>query len=107
METFGDLWKYLRIYRRYIGRRMYLVFVLTIATALAQGFGITLLLPLLRASQTGESAGDMGTAAQMLHDLLSWMGIADSMVGILVFIGVVFVAKGGLQFAKGGYVGYL
>jgi len=107
MNTFGDLLKYLKIYRRYLGWRMYLVFALSVATALASGFGITLLLPLLRASQTGGSAEDMGTAEQYLHAMLETMGIADSMIGILAFIAVVFVAKGALQFAKGGYVGYL
>jgi ABC-type multidrug transport system fused ATPase/permease subunit len=108
MSTFGDLLKYLKIYRRYLGRRMYLVFVLTVATALAQGFGITLLLPLLRASQSGGSnPEDMGTAEQYLQALLDTMGIADSMTGILAFIAATFVAKGALQFAKGGYQGYL
>jgi ABC-type multidrug transport system fused ATPase/permease subunit len=107
MSTFPDIIRYLRIYRRYLGRRMYLIFALTVATALAQGFGITLLLPLLRASQSGGEEQEMGTAEQMLHDLLSWMGIADSMVGILAFIAIVFVGKGALQFAKGGYQGYL
>ena len=108
MSTFGDLLKYLKIYRRYLGRRMYLIFVLTVATALAQGFGITLLLPLLRASQSGSgNPEDMGTAEQVLQTMLETMGIADSMVGILAFIAIVFVAKGALQFAKGGYQGYL
>jgi len=108
MSTFGDLLKYLKIYRRYLGRRMYLIFVLTVATALAQGFGITLLLPLLRASQSGSgSPEDMGTAEQVLQTMLETMGIADSMVGILAFIALTFVAKGALQFAKGGYQGYL
>ena len=108
MSTFGDLVRYLRIYRRYLGRRMYLIFGLTVATALAQGFGITLLLPLLRASQSGGSdPEDMGTAEQYLQAMLETMGIADSMVGILAFIAVVFVGKGLLQFAKGGYQGYL
>jgi ABC-type multidrug transport system fused ATPase/permease subunit len=107
MSTFRDIIRYLRIYRRYLGRRMYIVFALTVATALAQGFGITLLLPLLRASQSGGSTENMGTAEQMLHDALAWMGIADSMVGILAFIAVVFIGKGALQFAKGGYQGYL
>jgi ABC-type multidrug transport system fused ATPase/permease subunit len=86
---------------------MYLVFALTVAAALAQGFGITLLLPLLRASQSGGNPEDMGTAEQYLKALLETMGIADSMVGILTFIAVTFVAKGALQFAKGGYQGYL
>ena len=108
MSTFGDLLKYLKIYRRFIGRRIYLVFVLTVATALTQSFGITLLLPLLRASQTGSgSIEDAGWAEQTLHNLLSWMGIADSMPGILAFIALTFVAKGGLQFSQKGYVGYL
>ncbi len=107
MNTFGDLFKYLKIYRKYLGRRMYLIFGLTVATAVAQGFGITLLLPLLRASQSGGDPEDMGTAEQYLQALLETMGIADSMVGILAFIAVVFVGKGALRFAKGGYQGYL
>ncbi|WP_263818899.1 ABC transporter ATP-binding protein [Salinibacter sp.] len=108
MNTFSDLLKYLRIYRRYLGRRMYLIFALTVATALASSFGITLLLPLLRASQTGGGqAEDMGIAERYLQAMLETLGIADSMVGILVFIAVVFVAKGGLAFAKGSYKGYL
>jgi len=86
---------------------MYLVFVLTVATALAQGFGITLLLPLLRASQSGGNTEDMGVAEQYLQAMLDTMGIADSMTGILAFIAVTFIAKGALQFAKGGYQGYL
>jgi len=107
VNTFSDLLKYLRIYRRYLGRRMYLIFMLAVTTALAQGFGITLLLPLLRASQSGGNPEDMGTAEQYLQALLETMGIADSMVGILAFIAVTFVAKGTLRFAKGGYQGYL
>ncbi|MCS4223261.1 ABC transporter ATP-binding protein [Salinibacter ruber] len=108
MSTFSDLLKYLRIYRRYLGRRMYLIFALTVATALASSFGITLLLPLLRTSQTGGGqAEDMGLAERYLQAMLETLGIADSMVGILAFIAVVFVAKGLLAFAKGGYKGYL
>jgi len=107
MSTFVDLLKYLKIYRRYLGRRMYLIFALSVATAVASGFGITLLLPLLRASQSGGNPEDMGTAEQYLQAMLETMGIADSMVGILAFIAIVFVGKGVLQFAKGGYQGYL
>ena len=106
MSTFGDLLKYLKIYRRYIGRRMYLVFGFAVAVAFTQGFGITLILPLLRASQSGGTQ-DMGWAEQTLHDLLSWMGIAESLPGILAFIALVFVGKGLLTFSKGVYVNYL
>jgi ABC-type multidrug transport system fused ATPase/permease subunit len=108
MSTFRDLLRYLRIYRRYIGRRLYVVFALAVATAFTQGFGISLLLPLLRASQTGGGdPEDMGTAEQYLQVLLEALGIADSMGGILLFIAVVFVGKGALSFARYGYTGYL
>ncbi len=106
MNTLADLLRYLKIYRRYIGRRIYVVFGLTVAVAFAQSFGITLLLPLLRASQS-EGATDMGWFEGALQQLLAWMGIADYLPGILAFIALVFVAKGGLQFSKKGYVGYL
>jgi subfamily B ATP-binding cassette protein MsbA len=49
----------------------------------------------------------MSTAERLLQDLLQWMGIADSMTGILGFIALVFIGKGLLQFANGGYQGYL
>jgi ABC-type multidrug transport system fused ATPase/permease subunit len=108
MSTFRDLLRYLRIYRRYIGRRLYVVFALAIATAFTQGFGISLLLPLLRSSQADGSGGeDMGTAEQLLQTLLETLGIAGSMGGILLFIAAVFVGKGLLNFAKQGYTGYL
>ncbi len=108
MNTFGDLLKYLKIYQEYLGRRMYIVFVLASATALASGFGITLLLPLLKASQSGgANPEEMGTAEELLYGLLSWMGIADSMGSILAFIAIVFVGKGLLAFANGGYKSYL
>jgi len=107
MGTFRDLFRYVRIYRRYLGRRMYLLFVLTVMTAVTQGFGITLLLPLLRSSQTGGDSEEMGTVEQFLQELLTWMGIADSMVGILTFIAIVFVGKGALKFSQGAYRSYL
>lgn len=107
MSTSRDLFRYLRIYRRYIGRRIYLVFVLTGAAALAEGFGITLLLPLLRASETAGGNVPTGGVEGVLYDLLTWMGIADSMVAILLFIGTMFLGKGLLLFARSGYQGYL
>lgn len=106
MSIFDDIAYYLRVYRTYIGRRLYLVFGLTVLAALAEGLGITLLLPLLKATEAGDGEVD-GTFQQMLQDLLQWMGIGESVVGILVFIGVVFLIKGGLKFAEEGYLGYL
>jgi subfamily B ATP-binding cassette protein MsbA len=83
------------------------VFVLTTLTALTQGFGITLLLPLLRATQPSSGLEDAGTAEKALYGLLSWIGVEDSIVGILGFIVATFILKGALQFVQKGYNGYL
>ncbi|WP_259120768.1 ABC transporter ATP-binding protein [Salinibacter ruber] len=107
MNTFSEILRYVRIYRRYIGRRVYLVFALTILTAFTQGLGFTMLLPLLRVTQSTTDRAELGTAEQMLYDLLTWMGIAESLVGILLFISTIFLIKGALQFARVSYIGYL
>ena len=111
MNIFADIRYHLQLYRKYIGRRLYIVFVLSALTALTEGFGITLLLPLVRfASGDGNTEAaleEAGTAERLLFDLLDWMGIAGSLIGILAFIAVVFAGKGLLKFAKGGYAGYL
>jgi ABC-type multidrug transport system fused ATPase/permease subunit len=94
------------VYRSYIGRRLYLVFALTILAAFAEGLGIALLLPLLKATEAGDGQID-GTIQEALNSLLQWMGIGESVIGILVFIGVAFLAKGGIKFCEKGYRGYL
>lgn len=107
MSLSSDIIHYLRVYRSYIGRRVYLVFVLTGLAALAEGFGITLLLPLLRAAESTEAAPPTGGVEGFLHSLLETVGMANSLVGILGFIALSFAAKGLLKFAESGYAGYL
>jgi len=85
---------------------MYVVFALSIAAALAEGFGIALLLPLIRAAE-GTTEDVDGTVQQALYDFLNWIGVGNSVLGILVFIGIVFVGKGLLKFAQRGYKSYL
>jgi ABC-type multidrug transport system fused ATPase/permease subunit len=106
--TFESIAYYLRVYRTYIGRRLYIVFVLTGLAALAEGLGITLLLPLLKATDTGGGEEEVsGTVQEALYAALTWIGIEESVVGILLLIGVVFLMKGLLKFAETGYRGYL
>jgi subfamily B ATP-binding cassette protein MsbA len=105
MNPFAGSFHYFRIFRRYIGRRLYLVFGLTVATAFAEGVGISLLLPLLRTLQGG--AVPESGLGRALHEGLSVFGVEDSVGWLLLLIGVVFVAKGALLFASEGYTGYL
>ncbi len=103
----SEIARYVRIYRRYIGRRIYLLFTLTILMAFTQGLGFTMLLPLLRVSQSSTNPEELSVAEEVLYDLLARMGIAESLVGVLLLIVAIFLVKGGLQFAQTSYVGYL
>jgi len=107
VNIFSDILRYVGIYRRYIGRRIYLVFTLTTLTAFTQGLGFTMLLPLLRVSQSTTNPEELSGAEQALYDILAWIGVSDSLVGVLLVIVAIFLTKGGLQFAQVSYIGYL
>ena len=47
LKVFSAISYYFSVFREFIGRRVYIVFFLTAGSALAEGFGITLLLPLI------------------------------------------------------------
>ncbi|MEX2574479.1 MAG: ABC transporter ATP-binding protein [Balneolaceae bacterium] len=108
MKLFESISYYLGVYRKFIGKRLYIVFLLTAAAAVTEGFGITLLLPLIEAADAGGGTLDgSGRAIRFIYGILGFLGISGSVVGILLFIGVVFIGKGLLKFAEGAYASYL
>lgn len=107
MSVFSAISYYFSVYRKFIGRRVYIVFFLTAATALAEGFGITMLLPLIEAADTGNTDREISGVTAALNSFLEFIGIGSSMVGILLFIGAIFILKGALKFTEGGYLSYL
>lgn len=108
MKIFDRITYYLGVYKHFIGRRLYLVFALTAAAALTEGFGITLLLPLIEAADAGDGSLDQGTfAVRFLYSILTFLGISGSVVGILIFIGIIFIGKGIIKFIEGGYSSFL
>lgn len=105
-----DIPHYLRIFQAYLGARMYLILLLTLIAALAEGVGILMLLPLLQGLDA--KAGDSGSTAITGHsawiqDLLVSLGLADSTVAALLIITGAFIAKGVLVFGAEGYNAYL
>lgn len=108
MKLFKSVTYYLGVYKDFIGKRLYIVFLLTAAAALTEGFGITMILPLIEAAGAGDGGlNSGGTSVQFLYSILSFMGIEGSVVGILIFIGIIFIGKGLLKFVEGGYASYL
>jgi ABC-type multidrug transport system fused ATPase/permease subunit len=108
LKLFENITYYLSVYKAFIGRRLYLVFALTALAAFTEAFGITLILPLIEAAEAGDGGLDGGSSAvKIIYSILSFLGIEGSVVGILIFIGVVFIGKGFLKFVEGGYTSYL
>ena len=159
MTILTDIRDYFRIFRKHLGRRMYVVFFLTALAVSTEAFGIALLLPLLHMIETaglpqgsrvdgdpgsatdaassaagsqtsagaavadatgpndtgagaseaatGEASNSASGLTDILQQLLDFIGIGDSVPGILAFIALVFVAKAGIRFAEGSYLGLL
>ncbi|VFN01833.1 MAG: ATP-binding cassette, subfamily B, MsbA [Candidatus Kentron sp. G] len=105
MTPLRDIPGYLKVFRTYIGRRMYLIFLLNLASALSEGIGIVMLLPLLETLGPGGET-DSG-ATRIVGDILAAMGLDGSMIGILGLIGVAFLVKGVIGFGTRAYTGYL
>jgi len=106
LNPIRDIPRYLGIFRSYIGVRMYWVMALTVLATLAEGLGIVMLLPMLTLMDGFQSEQSTGLGA-VLQDILTWMGIADSLLLILLLIAGLFVLKGLFLFAAEGYKAYL
>jgi subfamily B ATP-binding cassette protein MsbA len=105
MSPLTDVPAYLKVFQTYIGRRMYVVLALSLAAAIAEGFGIVMLLPLLESINAG---GEAPTgASKIMHDILQAVGLGGSMVAILIVIGIAFLIKGIVRFVSIAYTGYL
>ena len=99
LPLISDYIRYFKIYVAYVGKRFYGFLVLVLLVAASDALGITMLLPLLKASQVGEDA--LGGKAQFLYDFLAFLGVPLEIGGILLFIGVIFLLKGLLKFSQG------
>jgi ABC-type multidrug transport system fused ATPase/permease subunit len=120
MFPFQNIHRYLRTFRRYLGKRLYVVSLLTLLAATTESLGIAFLLPLLallgvnqanNGNPGSQAAGTAGGAASSLEalvlDVVSALGIRNSLGGILAFICLIFLLKGILKFAEGAYKSHL
>lgn len=103
MNPFSGALQYFSIFKRHVGRRIYLIFFLSVLAGAAEGVGITLLLPLLAVLQMG-GPHESGLAVGILNTLERF-GFGASLLNILVLIAAVFLLKGLLLFARAVYTG--
>jgi ABC-type multidrug transport system fused ATPase/permease subunit len=106
VDPIRDIPAYFRVFRSYVGVRMYLVLVLALFSALAEGVGIMMLLPLLQSLDGFGSEAPTGVGAVMQR-LLEWFGLGGSTLAILLVIAGFFLLKGVFLFLAHAYKGWL
>jgi ABC-type multidrug transport system fused ATPase/permease subunit len=106
-DPLADLPRHLRVFQSYVGARMYLVFALTILGTLAESIGILLFLPLLQNVGGTQPEVEPGSIAYRVTETLSWLGLGDSIVALLILIAVFFFAKAVFVFVASAYKVYL
>lgn len=120
-----DVPHYLRVFQAYLGARIYLVFALTLVAALAEGFGILMVLPLLQGLDSGANfmvptatpsvvstpteamATSTSQLTAFLQDFFTALGLEYSTVTVLLLITFAFLLKGLLTFGALGFNAYL
>ena len=103
MSLVKDIIRYFNVFRKHLGYRLYIVFVLTGLAALTEAFGISLVLPLIEMVDANLVEGEVSSITLKLQSFLNFIGIGESMVAVLIFIGAVFLLKGAIKFIEGAY----
>jgi ABC-type multidrug transport system fused ATPase/permease subunit len=109
MIFFKQIKLYLSVFQKYLGRRLYVVFILSFIATLTEGIGIVMLLPLIGAIDEDFESKITGSSSvnDVLQEMLNFLGIGTSLVGILFFIAVIFVFKGLILFSSQAYQSHL
>jgi ABC-type multidrug transport system fused ATPase/permease subunit len=97
----NDLPRYIKIFQSYLGKKIYLTFLLTIFAGLAEGFGILMLLPLfqdLGTSLNFEIQENPSKALFFVQKVLLFLKLDNSIITLLIIISITFFIKGILTF---------
>ena len=75
LDPIKEIYKYIRVFEKFLGKRIYLIFFLGLIAALSEGIGILMLLPLL------ESLDGNFDATLISHDNLNDKIAVDHLTG--------------------------
>ena len=105
LNIFQGYFRYLRVYRRFVGNKVFIIFGLNLMAVVADSFGIMMVLPLLKVSNM--DGGNLGETTLRLLTIIKALGIPQTTMGILLFMGAVFLAKAFIKFVGSGLETYL
>ncbi len=96
---------YFRIFQKYVGKRLILVFALSLMAVLVESLGITLVLPLIASlGMEGDAAASEQTyLAAWVTTFVAALGLQQSTIGIIAIIGILVGTKGLIRFCADAY----
>lgn len=98
-NSYRDIPNYLKIFRSYLGRKIYIIFVLSTIAGLAEGVGIVMVLPLLQnIGQSQEHTLNKSVLSDLANSALSSIGLQGSLIGLLLLITFAFMIKALMAF---------
>ena len=94
-----DIFRYIRMFQNYLGKRIYIIFALGLFASLSEGFGILMIMPLLETLDGSEVNPSDGFASNIMFNIINFFNFDNSPVTVLLIIAFAFCFKGLLSFA--------
>tara|TARA_Y100000768_G_scaffold310435_1_gene244797 strand:+ start:1518 stop:3314 length:1797 start_codon:yes stop_codon:yes gene_type:complete len=107
IKQIKDLISYLILFQNFLGKSIYLIFTFSLIASVLEGFGILMVLPLFESidqSQNQESTNDF---VLIVYDLIEFVGMSPSVNSVIIFIVLVFLLKGIVNFFALGMIARL
>ena len=103
-----DIFRYIKMFHKYLGNRIFLIFLFALFAALAEGVGILLLFPLFESLDSLGVDEEVGTGINFfIKELIISLGLTDSTSNILGLIAITFLLKGMLTWIALAFNAYL
>jgi len=111
LKPITEIISYAKIFKGYLGNRIYLIFCFSLLASLSEAFGIMMLLPLLESlGEQYQSSAIEDSASKInaiMYQFFNFLGIANSTPSIILVITIIFLIKGVITFIALGFNAYL
>ena len=100
-----ELFQIIKIFKSYLGNKIYLTFVLFVIAGLLESFGIVMLIPLFEGLDNSSEINNLNNnlPSIVVGKLYGYFGLEKSLISTLLFILIIFLTKGIISFIALGY----
>jgi subfamily B ATP-binding cassette protein MsbA len=88
---------YFKVFYRYTGIKLFLFILLVLITTLIDGFALSITLPIL---EFGNDIAQRSSYSNFIYSFLETLGIRISIISLVIFIVIIFAAKGLIKFTQ-------